>query len=88
MSDQIQKPQSSKTESVSRRDFIKIGSAIAATSGAIASTALQPSVVRAASANGKIRIGFIGPGGRGFNAHVKTLSKLCAAGQPIELVAV
>ncbi len=88
MSDQIQKPQSSKTESVSLRDFIKIGSAIAATSGAIASTALQPSVVRAASANGKIRIGFIGPGGRGFNAHVKTLSKLCAAGQPIELVAV
>ncbi len=84
MSDQIQKPQFSKTESVSSRDFIKIGGA----TGAIAPTALQPSVVRAASANGKIRIGFIGPGGRGFNAHVKTLSKLCAAGQPIELVAV
>ena len=88
MSDQLQKPQFSKTESVSRRDFIKIGGAIAATSGAIATTALQPSEVRAASANGKIRIGFVGPGGRGFNAHVKTLSKLCAAGQPIELVAV
>ena len=35
-----------------------------------------------------IQIGFIGPGGRGFGAHVKTLSKLCAEGQPIELVAV
>ena len=36
----------------------------------------------------KIRIGFIGPGGRGFGAHVKRLTKLQVEGEPIELVAV
>ena len=40
------------------------------------------------SPNQKLRIGFIGPGGRGFGAHVKRLTKLAVEGQPIELVAV
>ena len=71
-----------------RRDFIKSSSAAAAATvaaGAMPSTAKAASTV---SPNAKIRIGFIGPGGRGFSAHVKRLSSLAAAGQPIELVAV
>ena len=77
---------SSKTPN--RRDFIK-------TAGATAGALAASSTVAAASpsnelrdANSKFRIGFIGPGGRGFNAHVKTLTKLQVEGKPIELVAV
>jgi predicted dehydrogenase len=88
MSDSSSKPVSSEVSPVSRRNFIKTSSAVAATAGSISVTLNQPTPARAASANGKIRIGFIGPGGRGFGAHVKTLSKLCSEGQPIELVAV
>jgi predicted dehydrogenase len=79
--------EASSTDPVSRRNFIKTGTAIAASVG-VASTAVQPSRVRAAAANEKLRIGFIGPGGRGFGAHVKTLAKLVSEGQPVELVAV
>ena len=72
-----------------RRDFIKSSSAAAAAAtvaaGALTSTA---SAANSVSPNAKMRIGFIGPGGRGFHAHVKTLSKLAVEGQPIELVAV
>ena len=39
-------------------------------------------------ANERIRIGFIGPGRRGFAAHVKTLAKLRKEGAAIELAAV
>lgn len=38
--------------------------------------------------NDRLRIGFIGPGGRGFGAHVKTLCALRAAGRSIDLVGV
>ncbi|MCP4477209.1 MAG: Gfo/Idh/MocA family oxidoreductase [Planctomycetaceae bacterium] len=68
-----------------RRDFIKQSAT------AVASMAAFPSVASAESsslANAKIRIGFVGPGGRGFRAHVRTLCKLQGEGQPIELVAV
>jgi predicted dehydrogenase len=75
---------SSDNNNVSRRNFIQVGSTIA---GATAAVALQSKKVFA-SANGKIRIGILGPGGRGFGAHTKTLSKLCEEGQPIEIVAV
>ena len=71
-----------------RRNFIKSSSAAAAATvvaGSMTSTATAAGTV---SPNAKIRIGFIGPGGRGFGAHVKQLSKLAAEGQPIELVAV
>ncbi len=67
-----------------RRAFIQTTAAVAA-AGAAVSTKTQSS---AADANGKIRIGFIGPGSRGFGAHVKTLTTLQKAGRPIELVAV
>ena len=57
-----------------RRDFLKT----TGTAAAIASAAglAAPAPARAYGANDKLRIGFIGPGGRGFGAHVKTLAKL------------
>ena len=64
---------------VSRRGFL------GASTVAAGSIAVQAS---AANASSRIRIGFIGPGGRGFGAHVKTLAKLRAEGANIDLVAV
>jgi predicted dehydrogenase len=78
----------SSSDSVSRRNFIRTSGTLAAAATVVSSVATQPSKARAVSANGKIRIGFIGPGGRGFGAHVKTLSKLAKEGQPIELASV
>lgn len=43
---------------------------------------------RAAGANDRLRIGFIGPGRRGFGAHVKSLVALGAEGANLELAAV
>ena len=76
----------SKNGAASRRDFIKTS---ASSVGAVAAvtTATQESA-QAAPASSKLRIGFIGPGGRGFGAHVKRLTKLQVEGEPIELVAV
>ena len=68
----------------SRRQFLKTSGAISA--AAWVGTAAAQS--KAPSANGKLRIGFVGPGGRGFGAHVKTLTTLENEGQPIELAAV
>jgi predicted dehydrogenase len=72
---------------VSRRNFVKTGAAgIAAT--AVASVLAAPAPSRALGANDRIRIGFIGPGGRGFGAHVQTLARLRKEGANIDLVAV
>ncbi|TWU54420.1 Inositol 2-dehydrogenase [Rubripirellula tenax] len=68
----------------SRRQFIQAGAAVATVGAAVA----KPASSHAADANSKLRIGFIGPGGRGFGAHVKTLAKLQVEGRAIELVAV
>jgi len=73
-----QKPSSS--DKVSRRGFV------GASAAAVAAT--QMPAASAADANSRIRIGFIGPGGRGFGAHVKTLAKLRSEGANIDLVAV
>ena len=75
------------TQSPNRRDFIKTASA---TAGAVAATTAVSSMSSASEsmANANIRIGFIGPGGRGFGAHVKRLTKLQVEGRPIECVAV
>lgn len=70
----------------SRREFLK-SSAVAAGIAGVGSQ-LATARARAASPNETIRIGFVGIGGRGFGAHVKTLTKLQVEGQPIELVAV
>ena len=70
--------------SVNRRNFITNSAA-----GVTAATTLAAArTSSAAKANDRIRIGFIGPGGRGFGAHVKTLVKLRAEGANIDLVAV
>ncbi len=76
------------TQDPNRRGFLKTSSAAAAaaaTTGAIVSTTKK---AIANKANDRIRIGFIGPGGRGFGAHVKTLAKLRNEGANIELAAV
>ncbi len=74
------------TQKPSRRDFIKTTATSVGTVAAIAPTTAN--AAESSSANSKLRIGFIGPGGRGFGAHVKRLAKLQVEGQPIELVAV
>lgn len=70
---------------LNRRSFLKTSSAAAAV--AAASSFAAPARSRAAGSNERIRIGFIGPGGRGFGAHVKTLCNLHKEGAKIELVA-
>ena len=71
----------------SRRRFIQQSASVVGAAAAVhqASTATKGI---AQEKNSKLRIGFIGPGGRGFGAHVKKLTKLQTEGQPIELVAV
>ncbi|MEC8391069.1 MAG: Gfo/Idh/MocA family oxidoreductase [Planctomycetota bacterium] len=71
-----------------RRDFIKRSAATVAASTTTGVLGLQAKAQTVSATPAKLRIGFIGPGGRGFNAHVKNLCKLQKEGQPIELVAV
>ena len=75
----------------SRRQFIKktsIAAAAAATATSVTATNVSAKSAGSKAKKEKLRIGFIGPGGRGFSAHVKRLTKLAQEGQPIELVAV
>ena len=76
-----------KSNNVSRRDFIKTSAAGASAVGASASLLGAASAV-AADSNSRLGVGFIGPGGRGFNAHVQALTKLRKDGAKIDLVAV
>ncbi|HEX3656705.1 MAG TPA: Gfo/Idh/MocA family oxidoreductase [Pirellulales bacterium] len=69
---------------LSRRSFIAAAAGTAITASALAA----PAPARAIGAGDRIRIGFIGPGGRGFGAHVHTLANLRKAGANIDLVAV
>ncbi len=69
-----------------RRDFIKHSATAAAAASAIGLSARRAEAVQ--GSNERLRIGFIGPGGRGFGAHVKSLCKLHEAGRNIELVGV
>ncbi|MEM6777025.1 MAG: Gfo/Idh/MocA family oxidoreductase [Planctomycetota bacterium] len=69
-----------------RRGFLK-RSAGAATVATIA-TQSAARAQAAADSNSRMRVGFIGPGGRGFKAHVKSLCELHAAGRKIDLVGV
>ncbi|QGJ70457.1 Membrane or secreted protein containing Oxidoreductase [Planctomycetales bacterium 10988] len=73
---------------VSRREFVQTSAAGVAAAGAVAGALSAPAPARAQGANGRIRIGFIGPGGRGFGAHVKSLAQLQNEGANVELVAV
>ncbi len=71
----------------SRREFLKASACTAGVLGAASHMAARAAAA-STSPNEKIRIGFVGPGSRGFGAHVKRLTKLQLEGQPIELVAV
>ena len=65
----------------SRRNFL--------TASAVAATAISAApALRGAAVISRLRIGFIGPGRRGFAAHVQTAAKLRKAGVPVELVGV
>ncbi|WP_164100765.1 Gfo/Idh/MocA family protein [Candidatus Laterigemmans baculatus] len=70
-----------------RRSFLKTSSTLAAGAAALGSIS-APAPASAADGNSRIRIGFIGPGGRGFGAHVKKLVELRKDGRKIDLVAV
>ncbi len=76
----------SQNPTSSRRDFIKASASSVGAATAIGT--ITADGAEAAGPNSKLRIGFIGPGGRGFGAHVRRLTKLQTEGQPIELVAV
>ena len=72
--------------SPSRREFLR-KSATAATTASVLGLSAQRAQA-AAGSNERMRIGFIGPGGRGFGAHVKSLCGLRADGRKIELAGV
>lgn len=78
--------QTGPASDVSRRKFLGQTSAGALAAAAAVHTSTQPT--QAQSKQDKIRIAFVGPGGRGFGAHVRKLSQLQNDGQPIELAAV
>lgn len=69
-----------------RRQFLKTSIAAAATASTAGLSARSSSA--AAGSNERLRIGFIGPGGRGFGAHVKKLCELHADGRAVDLVGV
>ncbi|MFG0287737.1 MAG: Gfo/Idh/MocA family protein [Rhodopirellula sp. JB044] len=69
-----------------RRKFIKQSAGTAAVVSSLGLTARRAE--GAAGSNERMRIGFIGPGGRGFHAHVKSLCDLHASGRKVDLVGV
>ncbi len=73
---------------VTRREFFHSGASRATALGVAASTLATPWSARAAGSNNRLGIGFIGPGGRGMEGHVKPLAALRKKGAPIELAAV
>jgi predicted dehydrogenase len=78
-------PNDATSQNLDRRGFLKTSGATAIVGGGLAVAGTQ--VATAADNKEKLRIGFIGPGGRGFGAHVRSLCKLHNDGSPIELVA-
>ncbi|MDA8041737.1 MAG: Gfo/Idh/MocA family oxidoreductase [Pirellulales bacterium] len=77
-------PEPLTPHNVNRRNFL----AQSAAGATVATTLTAAATSKAAKASDRIRSGFIGPGGRGFGAHVKTLVKLRNEGANIDLVAV
>lgn len=77
----------SPTPPVTRRDFIKKGAAGAAAVGAASAVFGTPAAARAQGANQRLRVAFIGTGGR-CQAHLNVVLQLQQEGQNIEAVAV
>lgn len=73
-----------ESQGLTRRDFVQTTAAGLTAAGLLAA----PAPARAVGANDRIRIGFIGPGGRGFGAHVKSLAEMRKNGANVDLVAV
>ncbi|KAA1260254.1 Inositol 2-dehydrogenase [Rubripirellula obstinata] len=73
-------------QSSDRRTFLSHTTKVAATTAAFGLPAKHAQAF--GGSNEHMRIGFIGPGGRGFGAHVKSLCKLHASGRKVELVGV
>lgn len=71
---------------VSRRTFLKTSAAGAAAAGA-ASLFAVPAPLRAAKLNEKLRVGFLGTGGR-CNAHIDVVCNMQKEGMPVEAAAV
>lgn len=77
------------SEKVNRRDFLETTGKATAAGAAITALTSGKASANILNANERIRIGFIGPGGRGFGAHVKSLAKMRKEqGANIELAAV
>jgi predicted dehydrogenase len=74
-------------KSLNRREFIHTTTAQAALLGA-AGLMAAPARARAAGANERLRVGFIGIGERGLSAHVGCMCHLHKSGQAIELAGV
>lgn len=74
-----------KKNGITRRGFMATSS-----SASIAGYSLlaAPKPLRAFGGNEKLRIGFVGVGGRGFRAHVRSLSEIASNDAEIELAAV
>ena len=75
-----------ESKSTTRRSFMKQSATAAAAVSVVGLS--SPKLQAAAGSNERMRIGFIGPGGRGFGAHVKSLCKLHKEGRKIDLVGV
>jgi len=76
--------QHASASNLSRRRFVQM-----ATAGSAASLALKPAAAaRALGANDRLRVGMIGPGRRGFGAHVRILAALAKEGAKLDVVAV
>ncbi len=75
-----------KSEEVSRRTFLKQSGASALAAKTVVGVG-SAAVLRAQGASQKLRIGFVGPGGRGMS-HVRALCELQKGGANIELAAV
>lgn len=73
-------------QNVNRRGFLKASGTAAVAATAVSQMASSVQAIE--GSNKRIRIGFIGPGGRGFGAHVKTLAQLRNEGANVELAAV
>ncbi|MEM9645739.1 MAG: Gfo/Idh/MocA family oxidoreductase, partial [Planctomycetota bacterium] len=69
-----------------RRDFLQKSAATATVASVVGLSARRANA--AAGFGERMRVGFVGPGGRGFGAHVKSLCDLHAEGRKIELVGV
>ena len=72
---------------VNRRDFLAASGTAAVAASALPNLATAANAANVAGASEKLRIGFIGIGGRGFGAHVKNLAAIKKEGANIELVA-